>query len=310
MTPRQPASAPLSVVVVTVEGAARLRTCLTALTRQSEATEIIVPWDSTHGNPGRLQAEFPTVQFLPLGPRRLTYAQLRAKGVERAAGEIIATTEDHFVPAPEWCRRILEAHRAPHAAIGGAVEKQTPDTTLSWAFYLADYLRYLDPPEGPSHSLTDGNVSYKRPALAAIRNVWGTEFHEDLVHAALAGIGESIWLSPKIVARQSRTLTLRQAVRDRYAFGRLFGSTRVQGRGALQRAGLALLCPLVPGLLLARIAAHLRRTRRYTLAGLRAFPALVLISTVWAWGEFVGTVTTRPEESLTARPHAATGFPQ
>ena len=91
-----------------------------------------------------------------------------------------------------------------YPAIGGAVEKQTPDKTLSWAFYLADYLRYLDPQEGPSDHLTDGNVSYKRAALEKIKHLWAEEFHENVVHAALAGNGGSLWLSPKIIVRQKR----------------------------------------------------------------------------------------------------------
>src|SRR6478672_11658625 len=168
----------LTVVVVTVESAARLRGCLDALQHQTAAADIIVPWDGSHGDPASLQWAYPAVRFLLTGGRKLTFAQLRAYGVARAEREIVAITEDHCTPAPDWCHEIIEAHRAPYPAIGGAVEKQTPDSPLSWAFYLADYLRYLDPREGPSASLTDGNVSYKRSALWEIRDVWAVEFHE------------------------------------------------------------------------------------------------------------------------------------
>jgi predicted dehydrogenase len=291
----------LSAVVVTVESAERLRTCLDALQRQSEITEILVPWDGSHGDSAALQRNYPAVRFLPAGARKLTFAQLRAYGLARANGDVVAITEDHFTPAPDWGRQILEAHRAPHVAIGGAVEKETPDAVLSWAFYLADYLRYLDPQEGPSVHLTDGNVTYKRSALDSIRDLWSAEFHENVVHAALAARGQSLWLSPKIVVRQKRGMTLRGAVRDRYAFGRLFGSTRAEGMRGLDRLKLIVLCVLLPAVLLMRIASHVARTRRYTAAWLRALPALVLISTVWAWGEFVGYVTARPEQSLSAR---------
>jgi hypothetical protein len=289
----------ISVVVVTVESAERLRSCLTAL--QGQAPEILVPWDGSHGPCSALQQEFPGVRFLPAGAAKQTCAQLRAQGIAHASGDIVAITEDHFTPAPDWCRRIAEAHREPHAAIGGAVEKQTPDTALSWAFYLADYLRYLDPREGPSAHLTDGNVTYKRAALIEIRHLWEAEFHENVVHAALAARGGSLWLSPRIVVRQKRAMTLRGAVRDRYAFGRLFGSTRVEGMKPAARLRLTLVCALLPAVLLMRIASHVLRTRRYTAAWLRAMPALVLISTVWAWGEFVGYVTARPDQSLSAR---------
>lgn len=291
----------LSVVVVTVESAARLRTCLDAIQRQDADAEILVPWDGSHGNCADLQRQFPRVKFPPAGPGKLTFAQLRARGIAQATGDIVAITEDHFTPAPDWCRQIRDAHREPHAAIGGAVEKQTPDEVLSWAFYLADYLRYLDPREGPSVHLTDGNVTYKRAALMEIRDAWQAEFHENVIHAALQARGQSLWLSPRIVVRQKRHMTLRGAVRDRYAFGRLFGSTRVEGMSLPDRLKLTVLCVALPAVLLMRIASHLLRTRRYAAASLRALPALVLISTVWAWGEFVGYVTTRPDQSLSAR---------
>src|SRR5262249_23045683 len=159
------------------------------------------------------------------------------------------------------------------------------DHVLGWAFYLADYLRYLDPAEGPSPHLTDGNVTYKRAALAEVGGVWETEFHENVVHGALQAKGMSLWLSPRIVVRQKRHITLRDALRDRYAFGRLFGSTRVEGMGAVARLKLTVLSVLLPAVLLLRVAQHVLRTRRYAAEWLRALPALLLISTVWAWGE-------------------------
>jgi hypothetical protein len=295
---------PLSVVIITVEGPERLRTCLQALQRQTgEPTiEVLAPWDGRHGSSSALNREFPDVQFIFAGGGTHTFAQLRSLGIRQARGNIVAITEDHFTPAPNWCQEILSAHRSPHAAIGGAVEKQTPDTTLNWAFYLADYLRYLDPTEGPSANLTDGNVTYKRAALDPIRGIWAEEFHENVVHAALQNGGESLWLSPRISVRQKRDISLAAAVRDRYAFGRLFGSTRVEGASAARRLKLTLTSVLLPPLLVVRIAAHILRTRRYAGAFLRSFPAILLISTVWAWGEFMGYVTARPEDTLDPKP--------
>jgi hypothetical protein len=81
----------------------------------------------------------------------------------------------------------------------------------------------------------------------------------------------------------------------------MFGSTRAEGMSATQRLKLMVLCALLPAVLLMRVTSHVVRTRRYTGAWLRAFPALVLISTVWSWGEFVGYVTARPDQSLSAR---------
>lgn len=292
--------AQFSVVVVVLEGVGRLEHCLGALLSQEHAPsmEILIPWDGTHGSSQLVASRFPQAQFLPVSGGRRTYAELRAIGVQAARGAIIAITEDHCAPRPDWCAQILAAHQAGHAGIGGAVEKETPDRALNWSFYFADYLRYLDPPDGPSVHLTDCNVTYKRAALEAIAGVWRREFHENQVHEALLARGESLWLSPRIVVRQKRDLTLSAALWDRYAFGRLFAATRVEGTSFSRRLTLLAASLVLPVLLVARIASHIRRTRRYRAEFLRALPLVLLISATWAFGELLGYLTGTPEKTL------------
>ncbi|MBI3470650.1 MAG: glycosyltransferase, partial [Candidatus Solibacter usitatus] len=274
--------------------------CLAALSRQTgvEKLEILVPWDGSWGPSAALEGMYRGVRFLSVpSARPRTTAELRALGARAASGEIVALTEDHCAPEPDWCARILEAHRLGHAAVGGAVEKITPDGILPWAFFLADYLRYMNPlPEGPAAGLTDCNVSYKRAALEAIATVWAVEFHEHLVHAALAARGGTLWFSPRVVVRQGRPIGWRAALHDRYAYGRLFGSTRVAGRPSLARAVAA--C-LIPPLQIARIASGVARRRRCAGQFLRCLPALAVLATAWACGEFAGYLTGRPDPSLT-----------
>lgn len=295
----------LSVVLVILTGGKDyLSRCLTSLAEQREApsTEIIVPCDESALNLVSLSHEFPQARFLIIEGVRRTYAELRAIGVRESQGRIVAITEDHCTPSPDWCAQILRAHEAPYAAIGGAVEKKVPDSPLNWAFYLADYLRYMKPiPAGPAHNLTDCNVSYKRTALDAIATEWEEEFHEPTVHGALRANGESLWLEPRIVVYQQRGLNLRTAIRDRYAFGRLFASTRFVDLAPAQRLLYSLLAMSLPVVLVGRVAGHIFRKRRCVGEFVRAFPYLILISTVWAAGEFLGYLTGRAEESLSPK---------
>ena len=311
----KPASAApvLTVVVVILGGRNYLVRCLTALAQQVGVPnlEIIVPCDESFGDLSALCAEFPRVKFLSVKGHR-TYAELRALGVQKACGAIVALTEDHCTPDHDWCARILEAHAGPHAAVGGAVEKRQPDTILNWAVYLCDFSRYMNPvQEGPACYLTDCNVSYKRAALASIAHVWTDEFHETSVNWALQAQGESLWLSPRIIVHQQRTLRFRAAVRERYVFGRLFASTRVSATTWLRRALYAGSSFLLPPLLLGRVAGNVLRKRRCVGEFIRSLPALMLMTTAWAWGEFVGYLTGRPGTSLMsgmrragARPHS------
>lgn len=293
----------LSVVVVSLtKRRDYLIRCLTALTQLpgGSTPEIIVPCDESVGDLRMIREEFPDVRFISVDGER-TYAELRTIGVREAHGRIVALTEDHCIVDSEWLVQILRAHQAPDAAIGGAVEKMRPDTALNWALYLADYLRYMNPqPEGTTNNLTDCNVTYKRTALDAIADTWADEFHEPVVHAALQSSGQSLWLDPKIVVYQQRDVDLRVAVRDRYAFGRLFASTRAIDFSRAQRFLYCLLSLALPAVLVGRVAIHILRKRRCVAEFLRSLPYLVLVSTVWAGGEFLGYVTGRAEASLTA----------
>jgi len=283
--------------------------CLDALVTQAgvENIEILVPCDDRIADVPTLQRRFPTVQFLAVqGPR--TYAELRALAVRKARGTIIALTEDHCTPAEDWCARILRAHEGSHAAVGGAVEKNQPDSVVNWGLFLADYVRYANPrAEGSSSELTDCNVSYKQTALSAIHDVWRGEFHEPAVHAALLTCGESLWFSPDIVVYQQRGLRLSEAIWDRYAFGRLLGSGRVASKPRARRLVYAALTGLLPVLLLARVAGQVLHKRRYQSAFFRALPVLAALSTAWAWGEFIGYLTGRPSSVLRAGGGSAGG---
>lgn len=292
----------LTIVIVVLQGRDKLARCLTALARQKNRSDldIIVTHDGRFADLPDLKSSFPDVRFISAKGRQ-TYAALRSAGVRTARGGIVAITEDHCIPREDWAEQIIATHTGvSHAAIGGAVEKATPDTTLNWALYLADYLRYMNPvPEGPTANLTDCNVSYKRKALDAIAPVWSLEFHEPEVHEALQARGESLWLSSDVVVYQQRSMRLGEAVRDRYAFGRLFGGRRAMAASPGRRMIYSGATPLLPALLTGRVLTHGLRKRRHGLKLLQALPLVLLLNSVWALGEFMGYVTGRADESLT-----------
>jgi predicted dehydrogenase len=286
----------LSVVALAFGGG--LSQCLAALQPQTDAlnAEVIVPHDSTLGDVAALRRAFPAVRFVELSGTR-TPAELRATGATISSGDVIAFLEGHCRPAPDWCARMLAAHRAPHAAIGGPIEKGLPDegrndTSLNWSVYLADYSRYMLPlPEGATHGLSDCNVSYKRSALEATRSHWMTEFHENVVNGALRASGEILWFDPSVAVFEQRQLSVGEALRDRFSFGRLFGSTRVPGVAMPKRLAWSAAALLMPPLLVARVAGNLQRRGRHRGQLLRCLPALTMISAAWMAGEAVGYLT-------------------
>jgi hypothetical protein len=287
------------VVVIVLTGGASLHRCLEALEGRlpPEQLEILVPLADPLAESHPLRNRFPRVRFLHT-PGRRTYAQLRTMGVSAAQGGIVAITEDQCIPPASWCANVLAAHQAPYPAIGGPIEKHQPDTALGWAIYLREFTGYIPPvAEGPSPFLTDCNVTYKREALESIRDVWAEAFHEPDVHGAIRRRGDTLWLAPSLVTFQQRTMPLSAALRERYAFGRLYGSLRVASAPLGRRALLIVASPLLPFVLLGRVVATVLRKGRHVAACLRAFPHLALFSVVWAWGEFVGYLTGRAAPS-------------
>jgi len=292
----------LSVVIVILGGRFYLPRCLGYLLPQqgSSRAEIIVPCDESITDVDSLKLEFPSVQFLSL-QGKLTYGQLRSAGFRQASGPVIALTEDHCMPAPDWCSRILEQHEKQNAAAGGAVDKGFPmgslaDSILNWAIYLSDFSRYANPVrEGASGYLTDCNVSYKREPLQAIYELWKEEFHETRVNWELLRRGETLYLSRAIVVHQQRNLNWLFAIHERFSFGRLFGWTRVSAVSFPRRIAYAAASFLLPPLFLLRVLNNVIRKKRYRNQTILALPAILILGSVWAFGEFVAYLTARPE---------------
>jgi hypothetical protein len=285
----------LSVVVVPFAGRAALERCLAALEGQRGAPrfEVIVPADDTVADAPSLERRGRGVRVVPVAGRAGP-AALRAAGLRAARGRIVAFTEDHCEPAEDWCAAIARAHRAPHAAVGGVVEKEGRDSALAWALYLCDYGRYMRPlPAGPAEYLTDVNTSYKRAALEGLAEAQAPELHETAVNWALARRGETLWLDPAIVVRQARRVRWLPALRERFVHGWIFAGTRVPGMSAPARLVRAGLTPSLPGVMVARAAGNAVRRRRHLGALALAAPAMLVATTAWSLGELAGYVLGR-----------------
>lgn len=165
MTPR------LSVVLATTDAWPDLATCLARLEPQVRGldAELIVGDGDGQGLPEEYSSDPERVVWI----RRpgASVFELRALAVERARGEIIATTEDHCVVAADWSQRILAAFdEYPDAeAIAGAVENGSTTSVIDWANYLHTF-GALAPPLDPEQRLrapVNANLAYRRALFPA-----------------------------------------------------------------------------------------------------------------------------------------------
>jgi hypothetical protein len=284
---------------------AHLASCLEALATQVDAppTEVIVPYAPPVAGIEDLQRDYPHVVFLPVadlrapmggGASREHHDELRARGLAVAQGDLIGLLEDHARPDPHWSARAVQAH-APDAGafvgVGGAIENGI-DRPLNWAVYFCDFAKYQNPvPGGPSPFASDANVVYKRSALEAVRPAWSESFHETVVNQGLMSAGERLTLSSAmVVLQQRRNLRLGTSLKERFVWGRSYAATRSQLLGGAQRWLHAALAPVIPGVLLTRMALGIFRKGRNRGAFLKALPLTGLLTMSWAAGELAGYV--------------------
>lgn len=265
--------------------------------------EIVVPHHSAIAGITELKASYPKVRFIPVdnlktftgrGGSREHHDELRVHGLKVACGELIALIEDHGRAAPHWSASLAAAHKKDTAAVGGAIENGV-DRPLNWAVYFCDFGKYQNPvPAGETAFASDANVAYKRSALDAIKPVWKEVFHETSVNWALREHGGKLVLSPDMVLYQHRLgLRLGDALRERFTWGRSYAATRGRTAGFVKRMAYAALSPLLPAVLLMRMAANVARKGRCIAPFLKALPLTALLAVSWSCGEFTGYLTGR-----------------
>lgn len=293
----------LSVIVIAIRGSTFLERCLEALKRQIGVgeIEILVVYDKRLKDMPLLNRKFPDVKMYTINDTN-TPEKLATLGIRKACGNVIALTEDDFVPVKDWCVNILKAHESPYAAVGGAIECMG-ESIVDWAFVFCDYYRYLSPvPEGPSSYLTVCNVAYKRSALEKVVRALGNEFHETIANDALLMKGETLWLTPKLVVRQERKVRFFPAIRERYSFGLLYGSTRVASIDPKKRILYFVAAPVTPFLLIFQMWKNVALRRTSIPIFIRAFPVIFSFTIAISFGEFLGNIVGRiPSEVYVAR---------
>lgn len=301
----------LSIVVVIVSdtterpNARLLAECLEAVAQQVDAPpyEVIVPHLAQVDGLDAVRQRFPWVQFLPAPDvtvhpgGREHHDVLRARGLMVARGEIVGLLEDHARPDPRWAAQVASAHKAPHAAVGGAIENGV-DRPLNWAVYYCDFGKYQNPvPAGDAPYASDANVTYKRADLERIRSSWQEAFREIVVNGALRAAGRTIVLDPGVVAYQNRHgLSLGSALRERYSWGRSYAATRLAMLTLPRRLVFAALSPVLPAVLFLRMARTARERGSFR-TFLRAMPMTTLLLLTWSVGEGIGYLWGLPTDS-------------
>jgi hypothetical protein len=298
----------VTVAVVGICSARHIARCLEALGGQEAppSFDVLVVHDPNIVGVSDLSDRFGDARFVVNAGQR-TPLELAARAVGMATGDLVLLTEDHCIPRSDWVRAMTAAAVAGRAVVGGRVEIAENASAVDWAFYFVDFFRYAAPArEGPSPSLTVCNACYRKADLAAVAGLWSTDFHETAIHDALRARFGPLWLEPRSEVTMARHVKLRDALYERYAFGRLFGCKRIRFISRGRRLYYAILAPALPALLLLRMARKALRSRRLARAFLRSLLPLMAMVLTWSWGEWLGYVTGRHPRSLVVAPEIRT----
>jgi GT2 family glycosyltransferase len=243
--------------------------------------EVIVADSSTDGTPDLVRRSVPAVTLLHR-ESRMQSGTARNLGVSAAQGRILMFTDADCIVPPDWLRRLVAHHRRrpEYAAVGGSTANGNPESTVSWAGYLAEFNIHL-PGEGPPYQtahIPTNNVSYKRWVFERYGGFPGNEVikHVDLLfNHMLHHRGEKLLYDPSIsVAHSHRT-----------ELGAYLAHQREIGRGTVQAMRRL---PTIEGAWLAR----------HPGLGLASLPAVVGVKFFRNSGRFVAwspeTVWRRP----------------
>ena len=280
----------VSVVVASNRERALLDACLSSLLPQCarQGAELIVARAASPNEVAALARAMPQVRFVA-APRDATIPQLRGIGMNEAAGDIVALTEDHCVAEDHWLEVIMRHAMEGADVVGGVVGNAQRARAVDWGAYFAEY-GFFAPgrPDGDGGAplLTAANVAYSRRVLDAVV-AWARQGEwENVAHDRLLARGSILRFARTAEIYQNDNYRFGAFCADRFRHGRDYARRRLAEEPFTNRWLMLLAAPLLPFLLTGRVARAAGPTRWTTF--LRALPATFAFLTAWSVGEAVG----------------------
>lgn len=281
----------VSVVIASIVGAPFIDECLDSLERQAKdvGAEVIVVACGTAEYAARIAGKFSWVRVIPRSQRE-TVPDLRRHGVEEAGGDIVAIIEEHCSAAPDWLRQAVEAHAGgDFGVVGGPVVDFAYPRLRDWVVYFCEYNNYLPPwQEGDEHDLGSANIAYSQAVLLKYKDLLGAGYWEAVLHPRLKADGVKFRAVPAMVVHHRGPFNYGYYLQQRYWFSRAFAGARKLP--ASRKAVYVLTSPLVPFLLLVRMALRVSKKHCHVDKFAQSLPLLIPALIVYVAGEFIGYV--------------------
>jgi SAM-dependent methyltransferase/glycosyltransferase involved in cell wall biosynthesis len=288
-----PAEPPLvSVIIPCVNGLPGIGDCLQCLIDQEGAQPLDIVVVDRCGESTRavIRSRFPQVSILAVNGSASIPA-MRALGIAHAKGDKVAIIEDHCMAQRGWLRAIERAHRAGYQAVGGTVENGNQERLVDQAVFLCEYAPFMSPvASGRVQAIPGNNAAYDRALFEQLQPELRGEFWESFWHDRMKELGVEFYSDPEMVIVHDKHFGYCYFLRQRYLYSRSFAGARLKGSPWWKKVAYTCATPLLPPLLLGRLAATVARKRHHAKQFICSLPLLLTFVVAWAIGEGAGAV--------------------
>ncbi len=283
-------------IVLALDGSSPRRDALATLRQACRglSVELIVAAAGVPPDADELEASFPGAR-VECRPRGTLTPVLWAAGLGVARGRNVAFTTDQVRVSPTWAQTLLAALASGAVGAGGPIELGPGYDAATAAAYFIRFSAFSSrrwPAPTWARDVPGDNAAYRRESLLCHADLLMDGFWEVEFHRRFEGEGGMLRMEPGARASLVGPVAFGPMLRQRYRHGRVFGSSRVQRHGE-PSLKLLLSAPLVPLLLIVRIAMRVLPEAGMRRIFLGALPRLALLSTAWAAGEAAGAVGAR-----------------
>lgn len=255
---------------------------------------MIVATTATSPLPAALEANFPGARIERRPAGTLTPV-LWGAGLGIARARSVAFTTGQVRVLPTWARVLLSGLASGAVGVGGPIELASDADSATAAAYFMRFSAFSPrawPAPAPARDIPGDNSAYDREALLRHADLLGSGFWEVEFHRRFEVEGATLRMEPGARARLVGPVPFGPMLRQRYRHARVFGTSRVEIHGEA-RARLLGLAPLVPLVLMARMAGRALAAAGERRVFIKAVPRLALLSAAWAAGEVAGALQAR-----------------
>ena len=285
----------LTVIVGSLDAGPHLPECLASLQSACEGldAEILVVDASAAAGLDMIGQRFTSARFISM-PRGTLVPALWGRGLRDARGRIVAFTIAQCRVGAGWAHSLIDGIRSGAAGVGGPLDVLPGTSATGRATFYLRYSAWLGSLDGPVREIAGDNAAYDHGALRAVGNDTAESFWEVEAHARFRELGRTLIVHSGATAWFTDDTGLATMAARRFAHGRHSGAFRVRS-GIRTRWQMVVGAPLVPVVLLARVARRVARARGHVLRFVTSLGAFLVLAVAWAAGEAIGAFTAEAE---------------